>query len=241
MRIDEHRRERQRGREHERAAEADDARVGNDRRITREHEADRGQREGHAHRHERPAPHHEPPGKEEQQQRRGNLQPVVRGERGIQQLGPSHAMQHVREERVGGEVDARAPAGDEPEAPRDRRLPVGPPYARLLVHGLRGPAALVEHARESDEEDGHGPRHERQSPIAAGERQHDGNRERRGERLAHQEPVRIDGGPERDLARHPLAHDGRQRGLHDRDADAHHEGRGEEHRGIRRRAAQRGS
>src|SRR5258705_3021624 len=67
-------------------------------------------------------------------------------------------MQHVREERVGGEVDARAPAGDEPEAPRDRRLPVGPPYARLLVHGLRGPAALVEHARESDEEDGHGRR-----------------------------------------------------------------------------------
>jgi hypothetical protein len=121
-------------------------------------------------------------------------------------------MQHVREERVGGEVDARAPAGDEPEAPRDRRLPVGPPYARLLVHGLRGPAALVEHARESDEEDGHGPRHERQSPIAAGERQHDGNRERRGERLAHQEPVRIDGGPERDLARHPLAHEANVKG-----------------------------
>ena len=83
----------------------------------------------------------------------------------------------------------------------------------------------------------HSARAQRQSPCASG-RTPTGVGEGGRYGLADQESGAVDGGGDGDAAREPLSDQRRKRGLAHRDADAHQEGRGEQHRRARAESAQ---
>ena len=101
-----------------------------------------------------------------------------------------------------------------------------PPGFRRLRGGRARPQ---QRHQERGREHRQAPQRDGDAPIAAGERQHQRQRQADGENLADQQPVGVDRGGKSDAVGQPAAHDRRQRRLHDRDAGPHRDGGGKQH------------
>ena len=120
------------------------------------------------------------------------------------------------------------------------------PSRQLGHHRRRGAAAwaalrgaLRRRHQERDDDDRQAPQRDRDAPVAAAPGQHQRQGQADGENLADQQAVGIGRGGKADAIGQPGAHQRRQGRLHHRDAAAHRDGGGKQHRHVGGRAARR--